>query len=142
MDVDRAHQCIRELCRHVLLVEDSILIALDAEVLVTDLGAERVSIAASVLEALRSLENAPPTLAILDVKLEGETCFPIADKLQEKQIPYAFATGYSDKATFPDRHKLAPCMTKPYNEQALRRVIEELIGGADQCGIQRLQQTG
>ncbi|KUO60561.1 MAG: hypothetical protein APF80_02570 [Alphaproteobacteria bacterium BRH_c36] len=141
MEADRAEQCIRELFRHVLLVEDSILIALDAEVLVTELGAERVSIAASVLEGLRSITNSPPTLAILDVKLEGETSFPIADKLQEMQIPYVFATGYSDKATFPDRHKLAPCMTKPYNQQALRRVIEELRD-ADRRGTPWLQQTG
>lgn len=119
---------LSELCRNVLLVEDSIIIAMDAEALITDIGAGDVTVATSVREALEKLDSSHPTLAILDVKLQGETCFPIADRLQELHIPYVFATGYSDHESFPDRHKLIPCMTKPYNGESLRQVIEDTIG--------------
>lgn len=132
---------LRELCRHVLLVEDSVLIAMDAEVLLSDLGAEQVTLAATVAEALNALHVAPPTIAILDVKLQGETCFPIADRLQVLQVPYAFATGYSDPSTFPDRYKLAPCMSKPFNGDSLRRIIEGLASSSDYSETQSLQRT-
>ncbi len=132
---------LRRFLRHVLVVEDSIIIAMDAEEQLVDLGAERVTLAASVGEALEEIGRLTPTLALLDVKLQDETCFPIADKLKELHVPYIFATGYTYPASFPDLHKQAPCMTKPYSGEALGRTIGDLVR-EDKSAIQSLQRTG
>ncbi|MBU2580357.1 MAG: response regulator [Alphaproteobacteria bacterium] len=115
-----------DLFRHVLLVEDDTIIAMDIEALVTELGAERVTIAARVrdaLDALSEIFGSPPSLAVLDVKLEGETSFPIADQLNERQIPFVFATGYSHQGDFPERFRSIPCVTKPFTSETLKKVI-------------------
>ena len=45
--------------------------------------------------AMGRLARTPrPDAAILDISLGGEMAFPLADLLQEKQIPVVFATGY------------------------------------------------
>lgn len=114
------------LLRHVLLVEDSIIIAMDAESLVTELGAERVTFASNIAQALSCLHRDPPTLGILDVKLTDETSFPIADRLCDMGIPCIFATGYSDRATFPARHQSSPYLSKPFDRNSLERAVDEL----------------
>ena len=49
--------------------------------------------------AMGRLARTPrPDAAILDISLGGEMAFPLADLLQEKQIPVVFATGYDQEA--------------------------------------------
>ncbi|RYY41919.1 MAG: GAF domain-containing protein, partial [Sphingomonadales bacterium] len=87
--------------QRLLLVEDSLIIALDAEDIATRLGATDVMTAASVDAALDLIAAQPPTVAILDINLGSTTSFPIADALFERRIPFMFATGYGEQAQFP-----------------------------------------
>lgn len=136
-------QCdLRALFRNVLLVEDSLIIAMDAEDLVNELGGDKVTLATSVEEALTSIEFELPSFAILDVRLESETSFPVADKLLALQIPFVFATGYSDRDTFPVSHRSVPYMSKPYNLESLTSVIEDLFRSDDQLEIQPALHSG
>ncbi len=98
----------------VLLVEDSMIIALDAEEMLLSLGAERVHMAADVQEALRLLALDPPNFALLDVNLGRETSIPVADLLRNAGVPYVFATGYGDQAVLPSQHRDCVVLKKPY----------------------------
>ncbi|WP_395645963.1 HWE histidine kinase domain-containing protein [Terricaulis sp.] len=99
-----------------LLVEDNLIIALDAEEMLIRLGAQQVEVAASVRDALAIINRGPLDFAVLDVNLVGETSFPIAEVLQKGGIPFVFATGYGDDLAMPKEFKGVKIVTKPYED--------------------------
>ena len=104
----------------VLVVEDNMIIALEAEEVLTALGAETVDLAGTAREALRLIEAAPPDRAILDVNLGSETSVAVARRLSELGIPYVFATGYGESFRIPPDLGAVPVVRKPYDAEALR----------------------
>ncbi|MCJ2125165.1 HWE histidine kinase domain-containing protein [Methylobacterium sp. J-077] len=106
-----------------LVVEDNMIIALEAEEVLTSLGADAVDMAASTRDALRLIEASPPDRALLDVNLGSETSIPVARRLAELGIPYAFATGYGESFKIPADLGTVPVVKKPYDADALRRAF-------------------
>ena len=109
-----------------LLVEDQMLIAADVESILAEHGLEKVTTAPSVTEALRRLEKLTPDIAILDVNLGSGTSMPVAQELLRRDIPFVFATGYSDRSTIPE-HLDVPVLRKPYESSALIRTISRVL---------------
>src|ERR1700742_1339940 len=91
--------------RGVLLVEDSLIISLDAEDILHRLGADAVTTHASMQGALDYLDAHRPSLAVLDINLGAQNSFPIADRLRELDIPFIFASGYGEQASLPMDHR-------------------------------------
>ncbi|MCB8876623.1 HWE histidine kinase domain-containing protein [Acidisoma silvae] len=108
----------------VLLVEDSLIIAMDAEDILMELGAVEVRTVSTVAQALESLAQEKPSVAVLDVNLGEENSFPIADALKAAGVRYVFATGYGDQLRLPDAHAGTPTVKKPYTAASLSRVLE------------------
>ncbi len=106
----------------ILLVEDMLLVA---DVIVdelTELGCSVVGPASRLQEGLALAKGEQFDGALLDVNLAGECCFPIADALTERGIPFAFLTGYSD-AGIPPQYGSAPRLAKPFRSGDLERMI-------------------
>ena len=112
----------------ILLVEDSLIIALDAEDIATRLGAETVTTAATVQGALDSIDAARPSVAMLDINLGDQNSYPIADRLAELNIPFLFATGYGEQADPPIAHRGRPIVQKPYTLENVARALDRLVG--------------
>ncbi len=113
--------------RTVLLVEDSMIIALDGEDALKLLGAGTVLTAGTVARGLSILAGEPsPEFALLDFNLGIETSLAIADALMTRGIPFAFATGYGDQIDLPERLRHIPVVRKPYGTDTLGRAIAEL----------------
>lgn len=112
----------------VLLVEDSLIIALDAEDILKRLGAQHVATAGTVEGALEAIKDAKPALALLDINLGDQTSFAVADRLHELGIPFLFATGYGEQAQLPDDHKARTVLQKPYTLENVERALPELMG--------------
>jgi light-regulated signal transduction histidine kinase (bacteriophytochrome)/CheY-like chemotaxis protein len=111
--------------RRVLLVEDSMIIALDAEEALKEIGAAKVVTAASVARALGALEKGGLDFALLDLNLGDETSIPVAEALRARGIQFAFATGYGEAAEFVARFPGAPVLTKPYTADDLRKTFTD-----------------
>ena len=77
----------------VLVVEDELLIAHDIREGLADAGAVVIGPATSVDKALSLAEANDLSAAILDVRLDGETVFPVAAALSARSIPFVFHTG-------------------------------------------------
>lgn len=107
----------------VLLVEDQMLIAMDAENMLADIGVADVTVAASAKEAFERLRGRLPHLAILDINLGDGTSLAIAQELARLDIPFIFATGYGDRNLIGDAYADAPIVRKPYGADTLRRAI-------------------
>lgn len=108
----------------VLVVEDTLLVA---EVIVeelTDLGCFVVGPVSRLQQGLALAAREQFDIALLDVNLAGERCFPIADALKERGIPFAFLTGYGD-AGIPPQYRSAPRLSKPFFGDDLERMIAQ-----------------
>jgi light-regulated signal transduction histidine kinase (bacteriophytochrome) len=117
--------------KDVLLVEDSMIIALDAEDMLRQLGIENVRVASGVHDSLRLIEELHPDFALLDVNLGAETGFGIAERLMEIGVPFAFATGYGEQLAFPDAFAAIPKLRKPYTSDILKKLIlKQAPGGS------------
>ena len=114
----------------VLLVEDSLIIALDAEDVLERLGARRVVTAASVLSALDAIEDSRPSVAMLDINLGDATSYAIAERLADLGAPYLFASGYGEQANPPERHKGVAVVQKPYTLENVARALDVLLGAS------------
>lgn len=112
---------------HVLLVEDNLIIALDAEAMLLSLGAERVLVASNVKDALAILDREKPSFALLDVNLGNQNSFPIADRLFEMEVPFIFATGYGSGINYPSDQNARPFITKPYTKDSIAKALGGIV---------------
>lgn len=114
--------------RRILVVEDEMLVLMNVEMVLEDLGCAAISAAGSVAEALSLLARQSFDAAIIDINLGGDKSYPVADKLTERGIPFAFSTGnghHGDRSDLDDR----PVLKKPYLTEDLVTVFEQLIAG-------------
>jgi len=112
-----------------LLVEDSLIIALDAEDILNRFGAA-VSTASTPEAAHDFLDANRVDFAILDINLGDQTSFGVADRLTELGVPFFFASGYGEQASLPMEHRSTPVVQKPYTTHNIARAIEDLFGGS------------
>ena len=107
----------------VLLVEDSMLIALDAEDALLACGVSKVIIAANVAAALAAMDDGLPDFAVLDHNLGDETSEPVARALAEAGVPYCFASGYGDALERMHVNPPYGVLKKPYLQKELSEVL-------------------
>ncbi|TPG42603.1 response regulator [Sphingomonas koreensis] len=112
--------------RRILVVEDEMLVMMNIEMALGDLGCSTICAAASVAEALALLANHSFDAAMIDVNLGGEKSYPVADMLIRRGIPFAFSTGYGDHGERMDLDD-RPMLRKPYLHSDLVAVFEQLI---------------
>jgi light-regulated signal transduction histidine kinase (bacteriophytochrome) len=114
----------RRLSGTAMIVEDNLIIAMSAEVILLELGARHVDTAATVAEALKIIEHGTPSFALLDLNLGSENSLAVGRKLSQLKVPFLFATGYGERAPIPADLHDAPVVQKPYT----RDVLEAAIG--------------
>lgn len=110
----------------VLLVEDSMITALDVAQTLEDLGFLVSGPTGRVSGALDILDKEQIDIAVLDVNLGKEDSFPIADRLMREGTPIAFLTGYDAASVLPERFRGIPCLSKPFSDDALVQTISRL----------------
>ncbi len=112
--------------QRILVVEDNYLMAMDLSQMVEELGGAVVGPVGRLVEGLELAKSDGLAAAILDVNLENENTYPLADELMAAGIPVIFATGY-DPRTLPQRFADTPRISKPFTtrsvETAVRRVF-------------------
>jgi CheY-like chemotaxis protein len=111
--------------RRVLVVEDEMLIGMLLEDMLTDMGHQVVGIISRVNEALAVVQREAFDLAILDVHLNGQAVFPVAEALIERGIPFVFATGYGERG-LPDQYRTRPILQKPFAKGDLEKMLAAL----------------
>ena len=109
-----------------LVVEDEYFLADDIARVLARLGAEVVGPIATRDDALARLgEGEPLDAAVLDINLHGQTCYPVADALRARGVPFVFATGY-DRAVLPEAYGGVPRWEKPFDPGRLVRALPGL----------------
>ncbi len=112
-----------DLPKRVLLVEDSMIIALDTEDSLRELGVDTVTVESSVAGALNALQKTAPELAILDYNLGNESSERVAEELARLGIPFWLATGYGEMADRVEELGASGLLTKPYGKDDLLNIL-------------------
>ncbi|WP_260927069.1 HWE histidine kinase domain-containing protein [Novosphingobium sp. 9] len=110
-----------------LIVEDNVIIAMEAEDLLRGIGFEDCRIAGSVRGALDLIAETEISFAMLDVNLGKDTSEPVARALYERAIPFIFASGYGENAIQSADLGNVPTVTKPYSERDVKNAVVRLM---------------
>jgi DNA-binding response OmpR family regulator len=110
--------------RRILIVEDDFLLAADAQMILEREGVIVVGPASGVDDALEIIAATDIDAAILDVELDAEDAFSVADALMQKAIPCIFASGV-DRDRIPERFEGYRLIPKPAE---IRLITESLFG--------------
>jgi DNA-binding response OmpR family regulator len=114
----------------VLVVEDEGLIGLLVEDFLNGFGCRIVGVVGSTTDALELIHSAPIDVAVIDLKLDGEMAYPLADALTAARVPFVFATGVlADEIDGGYAH--VPVVGKPFEEGELRGALLEAIDGRE-----------
>lgn len=108
--------------RCVLIVEDDYFIANDLAKGFEAAGIRIVGPVPSLAEALVLVEQERIDGAVLDINLDEEKVYEVADALIARGVPAVFVTGY-ERQSIPARYQDIPLCLKPVDSE---RVIEAL----------------
>jgi CheY-like chemotaxis protein len=112
-------------CR-VLIVEDEALVSMLLEDMLADIGCIVVGVAARFAEALEKTASLSFDVAILDVNLNGEPTFRIAEALDSRGSRFLFSTGYG-ATVLPPHFQSAPVLQKPFAQRDLEQVLRAAL---------------
>jgi len=96
----------------VLIVENERAIALVLTEIIELSGGVVIGPAYSLEDAFNIMENHQFDCAVLDIQLKGTTVYPLADELNENQIPFCFFSGMGE-LVLPARFKENYFFEKP-----------------------------
>ncbi len=113
-----------------LVLEDTMIIAMDAADILTDMGAKDVRICSNVSDALREIVANTIEVAILDVNLGSEQSLPVAEKLAELGVPFVVATGYGDRGDLTGLYPPCPFVRKPFSNETLEAAVAEAMSAS------------
>lgn len=114
-----------------LYVEDEVLIALDTQDQLAELGFTAIAYTAQPAQALEHARTGEFDLALLDVNLgHGETSLPIAQALRRRGIPLIFLTGYNSVELLDD-FEWARIVEKPISQERLTTAICDTLADAE-----------
>lgn len=108
--------------KRVLVVEDEMLVAMNIEDTLTELGAIVIGPAMRLDTALALAERGEFDLAMLDVNIHGGRSYPVATLLKLRGVPFIFATGYGHAAE-ADEFSDVPTLAKPFRTSDLEEVL-------------------
>ena len=120
----------------VMVVEDSALVAMHLEEILTDSGCVVVGLSGSLEEAKDVASSTAVDVALLDINIRGEMVFPLARELKELRISIVFSSGYATPV-LPAEFSDAVYLSKPFEP-------EELVAaggtpyGRPPCGLRGL----
>src|SRR3954452_18857806 len=112
--------------RRVLVVEDEMIVAWLLQDMLADLGCAVVGPAARVTQALAMIDAEAIDAAVLDVNLNGQKSYPVADALAARGVPFVFSTGYVTES-LPNEYQSLRLLQKPFKRSELGDTLAQLL---------------
>lgn len=114
-----------QLLASALILEDNLIIGMDASDMLRELGALRVTTATTEAEAHRIIEAGHVTFALLDVNLGDGNSSRVAHVCGARGIQAILATAFGDDQQAIADFPVLPVLHKPYNTDLIRKLIED-----------------
>ncbi len=117
------------------IVEDQMIIALDLQFMLEDLGYVVSDLSSSYEETFEKIKLNPPDLLILDIILKSDkTGIDIAHELNSNyQIPFVFLTSHADLHTVEAARATNPrgYLVKPFNHAEMSKVLADAFNDSE-----------
>ena len=112
--------------KRAMILEDEPLIALDLGDELKDAGVTVIGTFGNVPDAMPTAAHEALDFAVLDVNLGSHLSYPIAAVLQQRAIPFVFASGYGSAEIQPVWASV-PVVYKPFETNALLSAIHMVL---------------
>lgn len=123
--------------REALVVEDELLIAMDAERILREMGFAHVRIASTLHDAHEALHRAAAVgLVLLDLGIGEQSALPLLDELRRKGVVVVVTTGSSGLTEVG----CTPVVAKPYGELDLLDAVARAFAQGRCQGSESSQQ--
>ena len=109
--------------RRALVVEDEVLVGMLIEEMLRELGYEIAGLSTHLDQAVTLARTVAFDFALLDINLNGQQSFPVADAVRARGLPFLFATGYGSRIV-PEPYRDAPILQKPFNLADLKAALQ------------------
>lgn len=126
--------------KRVLLVEDEAIVGMMMRDVLLEYGLFVVGPCCTVAEAMSVAGSGHFDCAILDLNLGGESVYPVAEELAEREVPFAFVTGYG-RESIEARFASTPIIQKPIIREVLEQYLRQTLG-ADALAAGSLARNG
>lgn len=113
----------------ILIVEDEYLTARDLSTYFAELGAVVLGPASNIAAAKDSVDLADA--AVLDIDLNGQAVFPLAEQLLARGVPFVFFSG-KDEMALPAKFQHSGYLRKPLSFRAIYTALFSTDGPADE----------
>jgi CheY-like chemotaxis protein len=110
---------------HILIVEDEPLIAMDLEIVITEIVTATVVVEPSVAATKNVLHEALD-FAFLDIDVTNGKTLEIAHILERNNVPFAFVSG-SPQEELPSDLRSAPFIPKPFCPAQIERLLRDFF---------------
>lgn len=114
----------------ILIVEDDAILLMDLEITLREAGADIVRACRTVEDALAAVSKQAFSIAVLDVRLRGETIAPVARLLCKHGTPFVFYTGQVGKDAALAEWPGSRIVAKPAPERTIIAAVAETLGQA------------
>ena len=110
----------------VFVVEDEFLLSMQIEHELLSRGCSMIGPFSKLADAIAALPRHEFDLALLDVNLNGEIVYPLADELLRRRMTFVLVSGYG-ASNVPERFRAAPRVPKPYDPKTLFEAIRHAL---------------
>ncbi|GGG85301.1 hypothetical protein GCM10007415_18270 [Parapedobacter pyrenivorans] len=114
--------------KKILIVEDQLIITMDLEYMLEELGYEVCGICTSYEDAVSAIKASHPDLVLIDIILSGQkTGIDLAHEInQTYRVPFIFLTSHADRSTIEAAKSTKPAgyIVKPFNRNDVYASIE------------------
>jgi DNA-directed RNA polymerase specialized sigma24 family protein/CheY-like chemotaxis protein len=118
-----------QIATDVLIIEDEMVIALDLERLVEDLGHRTIGIARTRAEAIKLSRVRRPGLILADIQLaDGSSGLEaVNDLLNSFEVPVIFISAHPERFLTGERPEPAFLISKPYQQSTVSAVVSQAL---------------
>lgn len=121
--------------KKILIVEDQLIITMDLEYMLEELGYQVCGISTTYEDALAAIKGNQPDLVLIDIILSGEkTGIDLAHEINRThRIPFIFLTSHADRSTIEAAKATKPAgyIVKPFNRNDVYASIEIAFNNAE-----------
>jgi CheY-like chemotaxis protein len=110
----------------ILVVEDEYLIRMLLEDMLTDLGYEIAGAVGTIAQARDLAASGQFDVAVLDVNVDGQEIYPVAEILAKRGLPFVFVSGYGE-GSLSEPYRSRPSLQKPFQAEQLKNTLAELL---------------
>lgn len=111
--------------KRILVVDDEPLIAMDIATSLADDGCIVLGPASTAEKAMALIETTEIDAALLDANLAGDPVDALAGALTERNVPFAFVSGYGREG-LPKAFQKVALIKKPFQRAHLAEIVQQL----------------